>query len=41
MKTEIKKCLECQTHSAIHWNRSFCSDCLSKLLSEKVKEEEK
>lgn len=39
MKEVIKKCLECGHHSAIHWNRSLCADCLANLLSEKVKED--
>lgn len=40
MKTVFKKCIECEHHSAIHWNRNLCGDCLGKLLSQKVKGEE-
>lgn len=39
MKVVVKPCIECKQHSAIHWNRSLCADCLNKLLKEKVEGE--
>ncbi|WP_252503254.1 hypothetical protein [Sporosarcina sp. Marseille-Q4943] len=38
--TEPKICVECGKLPALHWNRSFCLDCFTELLTEKLKEGE-
>jgi hypothetical protein len=37
----MKTCIECKDKPARYWSSHFCEECFCKLLSEKVKEDNK